>query len=223
MRDFKSRVITAAAAQGLAAAVFWRIGKSGPKRVRLTAPPTLPGHALGHRRRFAVERCQHCKHPSWNGPCVRTNGTEKRNKETLGKLYVDAIITFRVSRRRRKLDCGHARLCVCLSAVACLHYCTDPDITWGSGRDAASRALLGRFAIGARAALLWQHNANPSYKCERETLASTLVSPAMGHWGTCLPSTSNNFLVNFRAAQSLTATLCGCLSKHVCILPQQLR
>jgi len=24
--------------------------------------------------------------------------------------------------------------------------------------------LLGRFAIGARVALLWQHNANPSYK-----------------------------------------------------------
>ena len=23
---------------------------------------------------------------------------------------------------------------VCLSAAACLHYCTDPDVTWGSGR-----------------------------------------------------------------------------------------
>ena len=35
--------------------------------------------------------------------------------------------------------CGHARLCVCLcvclSAAACLHYCTDPDVTWGSGRE----------------------------------------------------------------------------------------
>ena len=34
--------------------------------------------------------------------------------------------------------CGHARLCVCLyvclSAAACLHSCTDPDVTWGSGR-----------------------------------------------------------------------------------------
>ena len=34
--------------------------------------------------------------------------------------------------------CGHARLCVCLSvrlsAAACPHYCTDPDVTWGSGR-----------------------------------------------------------------------------------------
>ena len=25
-------------------------------------------------------------------------------------------------------------LCVCLCAAARLHYCTDPDITWGSGR-----------------------------------------------------------------------------------------
>ena len=36
------------------------------------------------------------------------------------------------------MQCGHARLCVCLcvclSAAACLHYCTDPDVTWGSGR-----------------------------------------------------------------------------------------
>jgi len=36
--------------------------------------------------------------------------------------------------------CGHAHLCVCvcvsvyLSAAACLHYRTDPDVTWGSGR-----------------------------------------------------------------------------------------
>ena len=25
-------------------------------------------------------------------------------------------------------------MCVCLSAAACLHYCMDPDVTWGSGR-----------------------------------------------------------------------------------------
>jgi len=24
---------------------------------------------------------------------------------------------------------------VCLSAAACLHYCTDPDVNWGSGRE----------------------------------------------------------------------------------------
>jgi len=62
--------------------------------------------------------------------------------------------------------CGHARLCVCLcvclSAAACLHYCTDPDVTWRSGRgwDAPSCALLGGFAINARVALLWQQYGN---------------------------------------------------------------
>ena len=51
-----------------------------------------------------------------------------------------SIITFCVSRRRRKMYCGHVRLClsvcvcVCLSAAVCPHYCTDPDVTWRSGR-----------------------------------------------------------------------------------------
>ena len=30
--------------------------------------------------------------------------------------------------------CGHARLCVCLSAATCPQYCMDPDVTWSSGR-----------------------------------------------------------------------------------------
>ena len=48
----------------------------------------------------------------------------------------EVITTFRVSRRRREIYCGHARLCVCvcLTAAACQQYCTDPDVTWGSGR-----------------------------------------------------------------------------------------
>ena len=44
------------------------------------------------------------------------------------------VVTFCVSRRRRKMYCGHARLCVCLSAAVRPHYCTDPDVTWGHGR-----------------------------------------------------------------------------------------
>jgi len=51
---------------------------------------------------------------------------------------IQQLITFRVSRRPREMYCGHARLCVCvsvcLSAAACPHYCTDPGVTWGSGR-----------------------------------------------------------------------------------------
>ena len=30
---------------------------------------------------------------------------------------------------------GHARLCVCLSVVACPHYCTDRDVTLRNGRE----------------------------------------------------------------------------------------
>jgi len=56
-------------------------------------------------------------------------------------------------------------LCICLSMAVRPHYCTEPDVTWGRGRGCPpSCALLGGFAIGARVALLWQHNANPSYK-----------------------------------------------------------
>jgi len=77
------------------------------------------------------------------------------------------FITFRVTRRRREMCSGHARLCVCLclSAAACPHCCTDPDVTWGTGAGCPpSCALLGGFAIGARVALLWQHSANAKYQ-----------------------------------------------------------
>jgi len=44
------------------------------------------------------------------------------------------IITFRVSRRWRKMYCGLACLCVCLYVCVSV-YRTDPDVTWGSGRE----------------------------------------------------------------------------------------
>ena len=53
-------------------------------------------------------------------------------------VFCGCVITFRASRRPREMYCGHALLSVCLSvclsAAACPHYCTDPDVTWGSGR-----------------------------------------------------------------------------------------
>ena len=55
----------------------------------------------------------------------------------MAQLFV-LFVTFCVSRRRRKMYCGHARLCVCLSvclsAAVRPQYCTDPDVTWGHGR-----------------------------------------------------------------------------------------
>jgi len=76
------------------------------------------------------------------------------------------LVTFCVSRRRRKMYCGHARLCVCVSVCGCtptlLH---GPGCNLGGVVEAApSCALLGEFAISARVALLWQHNANPSLR-----------------------------------------------------------
>jgi len=49
-----------------------------------------------------------------------------------GHLHLDLqqFITFCVSRRRRKMYCGHERLCVSLSPAVRPHYCTDPDVTW---------------------------------------------------------------------------------------------
>jgi len=52
-------------------------------------------------------------------------------------LFLD-FVTFHVSHRWCEMYCGHPHLCVCLSvclsATACLHYCTDPGVTWGNGR-----------------------------------------------------------------------------------------
>jgi len=53
-------------------------------------------------------------------------------------LLLDGLYLHFVSRRRRKMYCGHAHLCVCLSvclsAAVRPHYCTDPDVSWGRGR-----------------------------------------------------------------------------------------
>jgi len=73
----------------------------------------------------------------------------------LGHLRSFLVITFCVSRTRSKMYCGHVHLSVCLSAAACPHYCTDPDVTWGSSRGCP---LVVHYWADL------QHNANPSYK-----------------------------------------------------------
>jgi len=101
-------------------------------------------------------------------PDFCTTSTKKTSASTNQiSSHYSSFITFRVSRRRREMYCVHARLsicvsvCVSVSAAACPHYCTDPDATYGSDRECPpSCALLGGFAIGARVALLRQHNAN---------------------------------------------------------------
>ena len=80
---------------------------------------------------------------SWR--CVSTPSPPSRATDTVALLYThrhSGVVTFCVSRRRRKMYCGHARLCVCVSVCVsvCLsaavrpYYCTGADVTWGHGR-----------------------------------------------------------------------------------------
>ena len=81
------------------------------------------------------------------------------------------IITFRVSRRRREMYIGHARLSVRVSVRRRI-----PTVLHGRAWLGVppSCALLGGFAIGAWVSLLWQHS--PNAKCQRvRVLAICLV------------------------------------------------
>jgi len=53
---------------------------------------------------------------------------------------------------------------VCLSAAVRPHYCTDPDVTWGRSRGCPLVVHYWADLQSTLVALLWQHNANPSYK-----------------------------------------------------------
>ena len=74
---------------------------------------------------FALWFLSYIKHSSliWSGNSAASNMCSD-----LGS-YIS-----RESYRRREMYCGHPRLWVYLSAAACLHYCTDLDVTWESGR-----------------------------------------------------------------------------------------
>jgi len=88
--------------------------------------------------------------------CVRT--------ATLAKS-VRYVITFRVSRRRREMYSGHAPICVCLSLAAFLHYCTDPDVTWGNDRECP--LLVHRADLQSVHGFRGYDNIAPNAKCQR--------------------------------------------------------
>jgi len=90
---------------------------------------------------------------------------------------------------------GHARLSVCLPVrgrmPTQLH---GPGCNLGVVGMSPIYALLGGFAIGARIALLWQHNANakcqrvhactrsmPSYKCKYRIFNALLINHDVDH------------------------------------------
>jgi len=56
-------------------------------------------------------------------------------KNLLEHLSGHCLITFSMRHSRGEMYIGHGRLCVCLSLAALPHYCMDPDVTWGNGRE----------------------------------------------------------------------------------------
>ena len=81
---------------------------SDSHRRRCTAPAR--SERRHHRRRL-----DHLQTPV----STRTCYISRESKTTRNVLWSRASVCVSV--------------CVCLSAAACLQYCTDPDVTWGSG------------------------------------------------------------------------------------------
>ena len=92
-------------------------------------------------------------------PADATNFTQ------LSLLQADDYIS-RESKTTRNVLWSRASVCmcvcvcvclsVCLSAAACLQYCTDPDVTWGSGRGCP---LVVHYWANLQS-VLWQHYGN---------------------------------------------------------------
>ena len=113
-------------------------------------------HRATCRRFDTIPACDGRTDGQTDGIAVASTALAKQRAVIILVRRQEQLITFRVTRRRRKMYSGHARLCVCqcLSAIACPHYCNDPDVTWGTVGGAPSCALFGGFAIGARVAFL---------------------------------------------------------------------
>jgi len=84
---------------------------------------------------------------------------------------------------------------ICVSVCVCLSVCLSvrshmPTLLHGPGCGLPpSCALLGGFAIGVRVALLWQHNANPSYKLVSIPWYDNIVRTLGGVCARCWPVT----------------------------------
>jgi len=89
-----------------------------------------------------------------------------------------SLITFRVRHRWGEMYIGHGRpyvcVSVCLTLAAFPHYCTDPNVTWGTIEGALQLCTIGRICNWYRVSLMWQHSA------EREMSASACTRSVPG-------------------------------------------
>jgi len=74
-------------------------------------------------------------HWKFHGDCPRgTPPPGELNTRVVAKYSDFGPIDAKCIVVTRVCVCVSVCLSVCLSAATCLHYCTDPDVTWGSGR-----------------------------------------------------------------------------------------
>ena len=76
--------------------------------------------------------------------------------------------------------CGHARMCVCLSAAVPPHYCTDPDVTWGHGRGCPLVVHYWADLQSGHGVRCHGNNVNPSYKLASIPRHDDIVRTAAG-------------------------------------------
>jgi len=111
------------------------VAATGPKW-HLDVPGRLKGNlticivcsTLGPSRTLSISMVLDFEWNQWIVPVgcsVLAIFTEIGIYYILRKLYTTQNVLWSV---------GHTCPCVCLSAAACPHYCTDPDVTWGSDR-----------------------------------------------------------------------------------------
>ena len=94
-------------------------------RVELsTNGPQCSTLALTHITSYRCFTLRLCLYTQWCNKAVYYISRE--SKTTRNVLWSRASVCLSV--------CLCVCLSVCLSAAACLQYCTDPDVTWGSGR-----------------------------------------------------------------------------------------
>jgi len=110
------------------------------------------------------------------------------------------------------MHCGHARLCVCLSVclyvATCLHYCTDPHVTWGSGRGCplvvhywADLHLVHGVHCYGNTRNAWQSPvviARPTARCSHCACRRRLPLPAIKRCACCVRDVMCNEAVPFR-------------------------
>jgi len=90
-----------------------------------------------NRLRCATLQCKACTSRRRHSNCdvITSPADDRQPRQTcLAEVCTVRVllVTFCVSRRRRKMYCGHAS--VCLSAAVRPHYYTDADVTSGPGR-----------------------------------------------------------------------------------------